>query len=106
MSEAIQIVEVFGRKVWVEHDFTGSKYVMVQHDAPGSEPFCWCAFAYSYQYTDNATVNREAVEMAKRLGASEPIEFRFRDFRDQANPPAATTQAPPAAPRCDDFRSE
>ncbi len=79
--ETIEVVMVYGRRVWVESDFFGSKHVMLQSEAPGAEPFCYCSFHYGYGYTDNNSVHDEAIRMAVSLGATEPVEFRQREFK-------------------------
>lgn len=75
-----EIVHVYETKVWVEVDMMGSKHVMIQHQAPGCEPFCYCSFHYNYAYTDNANIRREAERMALAIGATEPVEFREREW--------------------------
>jgi hypothetical protein len=79
--EMVEVVKVYGQTVWVESDFFGSKHVMVQSDAPGTEPFCYCSFHYGYGYTDNRSVHEAAQRMAVSLGATEPVEFRQREFK-------------------------
>ena len=76
--ETAKVVKVYERKVWVEGDMMGDKHVMVQHQAPGCEPFCYCSFHYDYAYTDNASIRRAAERIALELGAVEPVEFRER----------------------------
>ena len=76
--ETVKVVRVYERKVWVEGDMMGDKHVMVQHQAPGCEPFCYCSFHYDYAYTDNASIRNAAERMALALGATEPVEFRTR----------------------------
>lgn len=76
--DTVEVAKVFKKKVWVEGDFMGDKHVMVQHQAAGCEPFCYCSFFYDYGYTDNATIRRAAEKMALALGAQEPVEFRER----------------------------
>ena len=78
--ETANVVEVYEKKVWVEGDFSGSKHVMMQHQAPGCEPFCYCSFHYDYGYTDNASIRRASERMALDLGATEPVEFRTRPW--------------------------
>lgn len=71
--ETVEIVKVYDKKVWLENDFSGDIHVMVQHQAPGSEPFCYCSFHYHYGYTDNSSIKRAAERMALSLGATEPV---------------------------------
>lgn len=78
--ETVNVVEVYEKKVWVEGDMMGDKHVMVQHQAPGCEPFCYCSFHYDYGYTDNASIRDAAKRMALALGATEPVEFRTRPW--------------------------
>jgi len=78
--ETVEVVKVYGNKVWVESDFFGSKHVMVQSEAPGSEPCCYSSFYYCYGLTDNRSVHEAARSAAISLGATEPIEFRQREL--------------------------
>ncbi len=78
--ETVEVVKVYGNKVWVESDFFGSKHVMVQSEASGRSPFCYCSFNYAYGYTDNLSVHEAAQSMAISLGATEPVEFRQREL--------------------------
>lgn len=78
--ETVEIVKVYENKVWVESDLFGGKHVMVQSASPRAEPFCYCSFHYGYGYTDNATIHNAATRMAISLGATEPVEFRTRQF--------------------------
>jgi hypothetical protein len=78
--EVLEIIKTFERKVWIESDFTGAKHVMAQYDDGKSEPFCYCTFNYDYAHTDNSIIREEAEKMAVRLGATEPIEHRYRPF--------------------------
>ena len=78
--ETVEAIKVCERKVWIEQDVTGSKHVMVQHDSPNFEPFCYCTFNYDYGYTDNSAIRERAESVAKSLGASDPVEYRHRDI--------------------------
>ena len=82
-KEPIKIVKFLPTKVWIEDNVMGDKHVMRQHD--GREPFCYCSFYYSYEHTSNSTIHDEAVAMAKRLGATEPVGFKQRNFPMQTN---------------------
>ena len=77
-SREVEAVEVLGRNVWIETDIAGSKHVMIQHDHPKSEPFTYCTFNYDYAYTSNVGIRSEAENMALALGATRPVEDRFR----------------------------
>ena len=76
--ETAEVVKVYKRKVWIEDDFTGNKHVMIQHQDGKSEPFCYCTFNYDYAHTSNSVIRQEALRMAKRLGAEEPVECKLR----------------------------
>lgn len=76
----MKIEKIFEKKIWIESDIAGACHVMVQHNDGVSEPFCYCSFHYSYAYTSNASVKHEAEQMALRLGAKEPVEYRQRVF--------------------------
>ena len=78
--EALEIVKVYDTKVWVESDMLGSKHVMLQSECPESKPFCYCSFHYGYGYTDNQSVHEAARHMAISLGATEPFEWRMREW--------------------------
>jgi hypothetical protein len=75
-AEQVVVVEILPTKVWIESDFFGGKHVMRQHE--GHEPFCFCSFWYSYEHTSNAQIHRNAEDMARSLGAQDPIEHRHR----------------------------
>jgi hypothetical protein len=72
------LVHVYGKRVWIESDLWGSRHVVVQHDAPGEEPFTYCSFHYDYRHTCNSGTMGEARRMALALGATEPVEERHR----------------------------
>lgn len=76
----VKIEHIYGRKVWIESDMMGARHVMVQHDAPDTEPFCYCSFHYDYAYTSNAGTLSDATRMAVALGATEPVEERHREL--------------------------
>lgn len=81
MADEVKIVHVYGQKIWCEHDLMGDKHVVIQSEAPDAKPFTWCTFGYNYRYTDNATQRRNAEDMARMLGASDPIEWRCRPIK-------------------------
>jgi hypothetical protein len=87
------LVHVYERKIWIESDIWGNRSVMVQHDAPGEEPFCYCTFGYDYSHTSNSAQLREAERMALWLGAKEPIEHRARALDVDPPDPAPTNPA-------------
>lgn len=78
--QPIEVVKVYGRKVWLEHDLLGHWHVMVQHDAPGTEPFQYASFYYNYFYNSNAGVQAEAEHLATRLGAKPPFVYKERSI--------------------------
>lgn len=78
--ETGEIVKIFERKIWIETDFHGNKHIMVQHQDGESEPFCYCSFFCDHRYTSNSSTHAAAENMAKALGAQEPIEDRFRSI--------------------------
>lgn len=81
MSEQVQIVKVFGTEIWCESDFGGSRHVMMRHEVDGEPPFCYASFHYNYGYTSNSGTRAAAEELAKSLGAAEPVEWRQREFK-------------------------
>ncbi len=78
MTEPLQVTRILDKKIWIESDFFGDKHVMIKHDHEDFEPFCYCSFYYNYAYTSNSSIRRQAEEIAKLLGATEPIEHRSR----------------------------
>jgi hypothetical protein len=80
MIKQIQVTNIRDKKVWIEDDFSGDKYVMIKHDIDGFEPFCYCTFHYDYAYTSNSSIKARAEMMARSLGADEPIEHKSRPF--------------------------
>ena len=91
----VQIVEILPTKVWIESDMLGSRFVVAQHQ--GQLAFTYAAFHYDYAYTDNATTHRLAEQLAKSLGARDPIEHRQRPGYDmlgaQMAPPSRSSSA-------------
>lgn len=73
-----QVVEILPTRVWIEDDLMGARHVMLQHE--GFHAFCYASFNYDYAYTSNAGTHAAAHELARRLGAAEPIETKLRDF--------------------------
>lgn len=78
MIQTGTIVEILPTRIWVESSVWGSRSVMLQHE--GCEAFAYCTFNYDYRYTSNAGTWAEAHDMARRLGAEEPIEHRNGEF--------------------------
>jgi hypothetical protein len=79
--EIVKVVKIFEKKVWIEDDIMGDKHVMVQHQDGKSDPFCYCSFHYDYGYTSNSGIRASAEKMAVSLGATEPVEYRHREFK-------------------------
>lgn len=78
--ETGEIVKIYERKIWIETDFHGNKHIMVQHQDGENEPFCYCSFFYDHRYNSNSITHAAAQNMAKALGAQEPIEYRSRSI--------------------------
>lgn len=81
MIETATVVHIYPNRVWIEDGICGDKRVMIQSEAPGSEPFAYCTFHYDYAYTSNATIWHRAEEVAVSLGATKPVERRFREYQ-------------------------
>jgi hypothetical protein len=75
MNEPIKVT-ILPTTIWIENGIGGERVVVVQHE--GMERFDYAIFNYRYGYTDNASTRHAAVECAKSLGATEPIEQRMR----------------------------
>lgn len=84
MLETVQIVEILPTAVWVESDMMGGRSVMLQHE--GCEPFEYARFGYDDRYTSNAGTYSAAMELAKQLGAQEPVEQRQRGLPPMPTP--------------------
>lgn len=78
MQQPVQIVEILPAAIWLESGIMGGCSVMLQHE--GCEPFEYARFGYDYRYTSNGGVMAAATELAKSLGAQEPIERRSKPF--------------------------
>ncbi len=74
--QPVEIVEILPTAIWIESDMMGGRSVMLQHQ--GCEPFEYARFGYDYRYTSNAGTYSAAMELAKQLGAQEPVEQRQR----------------------------
>lgn len=66
-------------RIWIESGVFGDRSVMVQHE--GHAPFPYAVFNYSHRYTSSAATLKEALDAARRLGATDPIEVRPRGTR-------------------------
>lgn len=80
MIEAVKILGVYGRRIWIEEDICGTKHVMIQHQDGKTEPFTYCSFFYDHRYTGNSTVFEAAKRLALSLGATEPVLVKRREF--------------------------
>ena len=78
--EQVTITKIYGNAVWVENDILGDAHVMLQSEAPGSEPACVATVRYNYPWVDNSTRNSVATEIARMFGAGENVEFRSREL--------------------------
>ena len=78
--ETVKIVKIYDNKVWIESDLFGATHVMVQSEAPSSEPFQYATFFYRYDHTDNASVRAAAMAVAESIGGKFPIEHRCREL--------------------------
>lgn len=78
-------VVIVGKKIWIESDILGARHVMVQHDIQGERPFCYASFHYEYAHTSNSGTLSDAEEVARRLGATDPIEQRHRGWPEVKN---------------------
>jgi len=76
--EQVTIVEILPTKIWIENDMVGSRHVMIQHE--GMDAFTYCSFFYNFAYTSNSGTYNAAIEVAKSLGAAEPIEQKYRQL--------------------------
>ncbi len=76
----ITIEEVYDTDIWIESDMAGGKHVMIQHDVESEKPFCYCSFKYNYAYTSNARILKDALDMAIKLGAKEPVRQESMPF--------------------------
>ena len=73
------IVEILPTKIWVENDMIGARHVVMHHKGVG-EPFTYATFHYHNAYTSNSGTYSAAENLARALGASEPIEHRTRSL--------------------------
>lgn len=85
MSEAnkepiLGVLQILPTKVWIEDDMMGSRHVLLQTEG-FEEPFIYATFNYNYAYTSNAQTLQEATKLAIRLGATEPVERRYQEWK-------------------------
>lgn len=71
------VVEILPKRIWIESDMMGSRHVVMHHQGFG-EPFTFASFHYNYAYTSNAGTWEAAQSLALSLGATEPVEHRYR----------------------------
>ena len=74
-----ELMRVYGNTVWIESDLLGDRHVMVQSEAPGAEPHCFCSLRYDHRYTSNSHLDQVAERVALLLGALAPVARRVRD---------------------------
>jgi hypothetical protein len=63
-------------KIWVESDLFGGRHVMVQNES--EQPSCHHSFVYDPLRTNNWHIQQAAEDLARALGATDPIECRTR----------------------------
>jgi hypothetical protein len=97
-AEPVQIFEVLPTKIWIENGVFGERAVLVQHE--GMEPFEYAVFNYRYGYTDNLSTYCSAENLARSLGAAEPVEHRQRSLPPT---PAADQQTERVAPQVPEY---
>ena len=78
--EQVKITRIYGNAVWVEKDILGDAHVMMQSEAPESEPACVASVYYNHPLVDNFTRDRVATGIARMLGAAGRVEFRYREL--------------------------
>lgn len=78
--EQVTLVEVLPTRIWVESDMMGARHVVMHHQDFG-EPFTYATFHYDYAYTSNSGTHAAAENLARALGADEPIEHSHRDMK-------------------------
>lgn len=77
--DTVKITKIYGNAVWVDKDIFGDAHVMLQSEAPGSEPACVASVHYNYPWVDNSMRDHVARGVAQMFGAGESVEFRFRE---------------------------
>ena len=73
------IVDILPTRIWIESDMMGARHVVMHHQDL-EEPFTYATFHYDYAYTSNSGTHSAAENLARALGASEPIEHRTRSL--------------------------
>jgi hypothetical protein len=76
------VIKVMPTKIWIESGIMGERVVMVQHE--GCDPFEYAVFGYDYRYTSNAGTHSAAENLARALGATDPIEHKNREVQSLA----------------------
>lgn len=79
-------VHLYTNAVWIENDILGDHHVMVQSEAPGSTPHSYCTFHYDHRYTSNSSLDQAAESVALSIGATAPVERRFREIAGASTP--------------------
>ena len=77
--QQVTIVDILPTRIWVESDMMGARHVVMHHQDFG-QPFTYATFHYDYAYTSNSGTHSAAENLARALGASEPIEHRTRSL--------------------------
>lgn len=76
-----KIVEFFENNVWIEKDIFGDAHVMIKSAKAESEPVCVVTVRYARPYIDNSTRDEVAAMVAESFGATNPVEFRYREIQ-------------------------
>ena len=69
--ETATIEHIYPTEVWFEKDFLGTVHIMIQHMAPGMEPFEFISIAYNYAYTSNGHQRDLVKQIGKLLGVED-----------------------------------
>ena len=77
--ETVTIVEILPTRIWIESDMMGARHVVMHHQDFG-EPFTYATFNYDYAYTSNSGTHEAAEDLARSLGAADPIEHTSREL--------------------------
>lgn len=78
---SIKISKILERKVWIESDMFGDRHVCVRYEGTGVPSFTYATFHYHHAYTSNYGTLKDAEDLARQLGATDPIEIRNRELR-------------------------
>lgn len=79
-AEEAALVKVYPNRVWIEYPITGDAAVFLQSEAPESEPVRLVTIHYAYPWIDNSTRNVLAEDIARKFGATGPVESRYVRF--------------------------